>query len=118
MSQLLWPRWRTWWGLVPSGCPEHPSVAIMAQSKRGQTGPVDGSGSGVEVGGNASQPTGSCPTSSPRSADEVGDLAFDDGSIGPVTRGPARLGLFGSCSLQNGLVGVDGDGSGRTGFRT
>ena len=86
----------------------------MAQSKRGQTGPVDGSGSGVEVGGDAFESPGPCPTASPRSADEVGDLAFDDGSIGPVTVGPARLGLFGSCSLQCGLVKVDGDGPSRT----
>ena len=114
MWQVLGPRWRTWWGLVPSGSSENPSVAIMAQSKRGQTGPVDGSGSGVEVGGNASQRTGSCPTSSPRSADEVGDLAFDDGPIGPVALGPAGLCLFGSRSLQCGLVKVDGDGASRT----
>src|ERR1022692_1662220 len=81
------------------------------QSERGQTGPVDGSCPGVEVGGHPFLPPGPCSPTSPGLPDEMGDLAFDDGPVGPVALDPAGFSLLGPSLLQHGLVGMDGDGA-------
>jgi len=51
-------------------------------------------GSGVEVGGDALESSRARLSPSPWPAGEVGDLALDDGAVGPVPGLPGGIGLF------------------------
>lgn len=102
---------------VAAMCPQisprtHP-FPLWPSPSAARRAPVDRPGPGIEIGGHSSESTSPGPSASPRSPDEVGDLAFDDGVVGPVALGPTRLLLFGPGSLQRGLVGVDADGAAR-----
>lgn len=79
------------------------------QTKNRQSCPVDGAGSGVEVGGDALESSRARLSPSPWPAGEVGDLTLDDGTVGPVPGLPGGIGLFFAGSLQDGLAGVDRD---------
>ena len=89
LIDLRWGEDRHPWVLVTSGPCDRPSFRVTAQPERRQSGPVERSGPGVEVGTDAFFASGAGSTSSPRFANEVGDLAFDDGSVAAVALEPA-----------------------------
>jgi hypothetical protein len=86
----------------------------MIESEHGQTSPVDGTGEGVDVGGDPSLAAhpGVAPT--PGAANEVGDLAFDLGTVAPIARLPLGGGLVGAGPLEEVFVAAGADGAPRT----
>ena len=78
------------------------------QAEHGQAGPVEDAGPGGHVGPDPFQPAGAGLAPAPGSAGEVGDLALDDGAVGPVSGLPLLALLGGLGPLQRGFVGVDG----------
>src|SRR6266516_8181518 len=102
------------WVVLPLACcsggAQCPACSVMIESEDRQPGPVDGCGARVEVGGDAGQPAGAGFAAAPGPAGEVGDLAFHGGPVRLVALLPGQVALLVAGSLENGFLGVDGDG--------
>src|SRR5665213_3352944 len=86
-----------------------PSSGTEGQPERRKTRPVDRTCSGVEIGGDASESSGSSSPASPAASDEVGDLALDEWPVRPIGGEPFGIGLLGPGALENCLVLADRD---------
>ena len=89
----------------------------MVQAQGGQSGEVDGAGSGQDVGQDAFLSAASGFAAAPGAAGEVADLAFHDGPVRAVVLMPCRVFLAGFGVLQGGFMGVDADHPSPSGFR-
>jgi hypothetical protein len=87
------------------------------QAEGGQSGEVDGAGSGQDVGQDAFVSTAAGFSAAPGVAGEVADLAFHDGPVGPVCLPPGRILLARFGVLQGGFLGVDADHPTAASFR-
>src|SRR5215468_2606766 len=90
---------------------QRPPGLVVAEPEDREPGPVERSGAGDQVGGDAGQAAGAGPPTAPGPAGEVGDLALDDGPVRFVALLPGRVALGGAGALQHRLVRVDGDGA-------
>src|SRR5215831_14898225 len=93
-------RYAGWPGGMPAvpGCsrgPDCPAVLVVAEPEDREPGPVEGSGTGEKIGGDAGQAAGAGPAPAPGTASEVGDLALHDGPVRPVALLPGRVALGG-----------------------
>jgi hypothetical protein len=88
----------------PAG--EGPSGASVAQAEDGRSGEVEDGGSGQDIGEDAGLAAAAGFASAPAAPHEVGDLAFDGGSGGPVGLPPGGVLLRGAGGLQDGRGGV------------
>src|SRR5262245_20361984 len=61
--------------------PQRPPGLVVAEPEDREPGPVEGSGPGEEIGGDAGQAAGAGSSAAPGAAGEVGDLALDDGPV-------------------------------------
>jgi hypothetical protein len=77
------------------GSGDRPADGSVVQAQGGQSGEVDGAGSGQDVGQDAFMSRASGFTGAPGAAGEVADLAFHHGQVGPVVRLPGRISLAG-----------------------
>src|SRR6516225_1199071 len=99
---------------LPPGCscgPQCPAGLVVVEPEDREAGPVEGSGAGDQVGGDAGQAAGTGPPAAPGATGEVGDLALDDGPVGFVALLPGGIALGGAGALQHSFVRVDGDGA-------
>ena len=92
-------------------------VGSVVQAQGGQSGEVDGAGSGQDVGQDAFLAAASGFSAAPGAAGEVADLAFHDGPVRSVVLLPGRVLLAGFGVLQGGFMRVDADHPPATGFR-
>src|SRR5436309_2132186 len=86
-----------------------PVRAVEPNAEDGEAGKVGGGSAGVDVGGDTNETATSRFAATPEPADEVGDLAFHDGAVGPIALNPVGSCLLGAGRGQDRFVAVDGD---------
>ena len=86
-----------------------PVRAVERNAEDGEAGKVGGGSAGVDVGGDTNETATSRFAATPEPADEVGDLAFHDGAVGPIALDPVGSCLLGAGRGQDRFVAVDGD---------
>jgi len=99
------------------GLGDGPALGGGVQAQGGQSGEVDGAGSGHDVGQDAVRSAAAGFSPAPGPVGEVADLAFHDRAICPVGLLPGGVFLAGFGVLQRGFMGVDADHPPATGFR-
>ena len=96
-----------------SGRSDAPAGGTELQTERGETREVERPGARVDVGADAAKSARARSSSAPGSEGEVRDLALDHRSVGPITRLPRRVGLFGASPLKKAFVRMDRDRAAR-----
>src|SRR5271157_366844 len=95
------------WLVVGSG--DGPASASVVQSEGGQSGEVEGAGSGEDVGQDAFLAAAAGFSAAPGAAGEVADFAFHDGPVGSVVLLPGWVFLAGFGVLQRCFLRMDTD---------
>ena len=91
------------------GLGDGPAPGCVVQAQGGQSGEVDGAGSGQDVGQDAGVSAAAGFSAAPGAVGEVADLAFHDGAMGAVGLLPDGVFLASFGVLQGGFMGVDAD---------
>ena len=87
------------------GSGDGPAPGSVVQAHGGQSGEVDGAGSGQDVGQDAGVSAAAGFTGASGAAGEVADLAFHHGAMCPVVLLPGRIVLARFGVLQGGFMG-------------